>query len=171
MINRTTELAIRALLVVYLEGGDAPRTPRRLAEQLGCSVTYLQKTLNLLVKGGILRSVKGAHGGILPAWKAEEVTLREVVEACQGLLVGDHCEQPSGPDACSFHRAALQIHESLVEVLESWTLADLVKAPVSPTSCDERRRKGLPACRMVFAGCEAFVPLRQRKAGPRRVTG
>src|SRR5512145_199516 len=163
MINGTTELALRALLVVYLEEGDAPRTPRQLADRLGCSITYLQKTLNLLVKAGILRSVRGARGGILPVWGPADVNLREVIEACQGMLVGDHCDLPAGPDACSFHRAALEIHEALAGVLERWTLARLLECPVSPTSCDARNRKGLPLCRMVFKGCDEVVKLKHGK--------
>lgn len=156
MITRTSELALRALVVLALEGGDEPVSPRRLAERLDCSPSYLAKVLGMLVKAGLLRSFRGAKGGVLPARPAESVTLRDVVEACQGLLVANYCREIDLSDVpvCAFHRAMDDVHRATVEALARWTLADLLEQPTPG-----RKPPGDgPPCKMRFEGWERYVP-------------
>ncbi len=154
MLTQTTELAIRALLVIALEGDEAPWTPKRLAERLTCSETYLGKTLGLLVKAGVLSSVRGARGGVRLAQRPESISLLTLVEACQGVIVGSYCTQVDDlPGTCSFHVAMHEVRQALLRTLSKWSLADLIKRPLR---CGVEG-DGLGTCRMLFVGGERFA--------------
>lgn len=150
MLTGTTELAIRALILLGLRGGDKPVSPRRLAATLGCSPTYLSKTLGHLVRSGVLRSVRGARGGVIIARNPSQITLLEIVENCQGTILGDYCEGV-GPGetalSCRFHRVMAELHDHVVRNLASCTLAELLACP-APIF---RRRQGkVSKCRMAL---------------------
>jgi len=152
MLTQTTELAVRALVVLALkESGYRPLAPRQVAEWIGCSPTYLSKVMGHLAKGGVLRSVRGAHGGVTLAKDPGDITLLEIVEACQGLLVGNYCRAIGDDDGpvCGFHNAMLEIHRAMLGVLRRWTLADLARHPV-PTG----ELAGNVHCRMRVEGLD-----------------
>jgi Rrf2 family protein len=154
MLTQTSELSLRALLVLALGEFDAPVSPRELAGRLRCSPTYLAKTLGLLTRAGILHSVRGAHGGVLLARSPESIELLDVVEACQGFLVANYCRSLDAfpGQTCAFHRAMKEIHETSVAMLRRWTLADLVADPL------RRGPDGQPSgCKMDFEGGEGFI--------------
>jgi Rrf2 family protein len=130
MINKTTLTAIRALVFVAHNAKAGTLPPRRIAEALDESPTYMAKVTRTLVKAGILRAGKGVKGGVWLGRPANEITLRSIFEACQGSLVGDYCRTDCDPTMiCSFHRAAAELHEAILGVLSRWTLAQLSRKP------------------------------------------
>ncbi len=148
MITATTELAIRWLVYLAVTGDEHPTSPRRGAGALRCSPSYLAKTSNLLVKAGILRSIRGIRGGVVFARRPEEVSLLEVVEACQGLLTASYCgESTHNTEVCSYHSAMKELHEATTRALAKWTIKDLLK---NPARCPE---EGPTNCRMYFEDC------------------
>jgi Rrf2 family protein len=132
MLGKTSISAVRTLLLLAQQETDSCWSPRRIAEFLGESPTYLAKVTRHMVKAGILEAEKGVKGGVRLRKLPAQITLLEVVEACQGTIVGDYCKsaRPSST-YCSFHRAAMELHQAITGVLERWTLADLLKQPVS----------------------------------------
>jgi Rrf2 family protein len=136
MLNKTSLSAIRALLFLAQQAPDSFWSPRRLAEVLGESPTYLAKVVRLLVKCGILEAERGVKGGVRLRLQPEEITLLAVVEACQGTIVGDYCRSSRPASSlCSFHLAALELHEAITGVLGRWTLAGLL---ARPAGCGEQ---------------------------------
>lgn len=129
MLSGTSLSALRTL--IYL-GQHAPVvvSPRRIAEELGESPTYLSKVTTQLVKAGVLRAEKGVKGGVQLARPAAEITMLSIVEACQGTIVGGYCRSACRPsEVCAFHQAALQLETAIGETLRHWTLAALLKKP------------------------------------------
>jgi Rrf2 family protein len=142
MITKTTFSAVRALLFMAATPGGRRVSPREVADRLGESPTYMAKVARELVKAGILRSDKGAKGGLHLDRSPSEITLREIVQACQGEIVGDYCHSPGDPgETCSYHQAALELHEGVIRVLSAWTLARLMER-----TCPA---KGHPRCVML----------------------
>jgi Rrf2 family protein len=130
MITRTTISAIRALLFVSQNRNDGFLSPRRIGEALGESPTYLAKVTRSLVKSGILRAEKGVKGGVWLARSPEQITLLAVVEACQGTILGNYCQDGCRKDlVCGYHRAAEELREGIVGVLSNWTLAQMLRKP------------------------------------------
>ncbi|MBI4557660.1 MAG: Rrf2 family transcriptional regulator [Candidatus Hydrogenedentes bacterium] len=127
MLTKTAETAI--LTVVYLaeQASDTPVKPRDIAQQLGASPTYLAKITNLLVKANVLRAQRGVRGGVSLSMPPEQIRLLDVIEACQGRILGNYCQEFAEVElTCAFHQAMSQLHLAIVGVLKRWTLADLV---------------------------------------------
>lgn len=130
MIGKTTLSALRTLLLLGQQDRQACWSPRRLAEVLGESPTYLAKVTRHLVRAGILEAEKGVKGGVRLARLPSDITLLNVVEACQGYIVGDYCRSiPNEAAFCNFHRASHELHVAITEVLDRWTLSMLIEKP------------------------------------------
>lgn len=130
MLTQTSETAIRTLLWLHLHGADRVLPPRDIALTIGASVTYMSKIARHLVRAGILTAQKGTHGGVMLSRSAASITLLEIVEACQGVILGDYCQE-AGEDVltCRYHEAMRELHEAIVSTLRKWTLADLAERP------------------------------------------
>lgn len=147
MLTRTSEMAIQVLVALALGEGDGPVSPKSLAAPLDASPTYLAKVTGALGKAGILRAIRGAQGGVQLARRPEDVTVLEIVEACQGRVLADYCDgEAEAHQVCAFHRAMSELHDAIVSTLEAWSLADLVHQP-------------RPAAEL-----EGFLPCKMRRA-------
>jgi len=127
MLTQTSETALKALIFLALYGTEEPTSPREIAEHIGASPTYMAKITRMLVKADILRSQRGALGGVHLSRDPKEITLLDVVEACQGLIIGNYCQNMKEHERphCGFHEAMLEVHQSMVGVLTKWTVSDL----------------------------------------------
>lgn len=148
MLSATSELAIRTLVFLAMAGKEVPISAPRIARALKCSPSYLAKTTAILSRAGILRSVRGARGGVLLRGRPEEITLLAVVEACQGLLVeDDRREASTGPAPFPpFRRALAELEAGAAAILSRWTLSRLVaeeseSVGPAPSKRDIRRQK------------------------------
>jgi Rrf2 family protein len=129
MINKTSLSAIGAL--IYLCRNQGRSSPRHIAAVLGESPTYLAKVLGQLVKSGILRAQKGAKGGVQLNRPPSQISLLSIVEACQGIIVGNYCDTPCSPTAaCAYNRAAVELQQAIVSVLSRWDLQQLSEIPM-----------------------------------------
>lgn len=161
MVTQTSEIAIKALIYLALHHSDEPVPPHAIAARMGCSPTYLGKTMGQLVKAGILRSQRGPQGGMSLAHEPGKITVLMIVEACQGLLIGGYCRAIGdniGP-VCAYHQAMWDVRHSMVEALERWSLADLMKAP-----CPSGALAGNTECRMAFLYDPKNGPTRTRSS-------
>lgn len=142
MLTKTSLSGIRALLYLGLQGRRQPVSPRNMAQQLGESPTYLAKVVRLLARAGILQAHRGVAGGMVLNRSPEDITLRAIVEACQGTVLGDFCsDTPDLKNACGLHQAGAELHAAIIGVLSRWTLADLLRKP-----CPNRALEGNTAC-------------------------
>ena len=132
MVNKTSISAIRALMYIARHGGSGPIPPRRIAEELSESPTYVAKVTRNLVKAGLLHVEHGVKGGVRLNRAVEDITLLNVVEACQGALVGDYCQPGCDMNkVCAYHRAAAELHDAMSAVLSRWSIGQLLGKPVS----------------------------------------
>ena len=70
----------------------------------------------------------------------EKITLLHVVEACQGVILGDYCQKYDDLSVvCAFHKAMHELQASVMQTLEQWTIADLAEKP-SPRQRPPRPR-------------------------------
>ena len=67
-----------------IHSGDAPISLVQVANRQKISLNYLEQVFGTLRKAGIVNSIKGAGGGYKLARAAEEITVREVLEALEG---------------------------------------------------------------------------------------
>lgn len=144
MLTQTAELGIQLMLYLALRPGTAPVPPRVMAEQAGASPTYAAKVTGQLVKAGLLRAQRGAHGGVVLAREPAKINLLEIVEACQGVILGDYCQPYEDLSAtCAYHQAMAELHAALTSVLTSWTLAMIAVRP-----CPHEALRPLVKCKL-----------------------
>lgn len=144
LLTQTFESAVRELM--FLAGGAAgkPFAHKHIAAQLGESPTYMAKVTSLLVKANILRSHRGATGGVTLNRPPDAITLLSVLEACQGSLVGDYCQETNDLSAvCTYHLMGVELHAAVTEILSRWTLGKLMERPLPLPNV-----KGQVACRL-----------------------
>jgi Rrf2 family iron-sulfur cluster assembly transcriptional regulator len=130
MLSGSAQYALRA--VAYLAGHDAAKPVRavELAEAVDVPANYMGKILHRLVRAGILKSVRGMHGGFELAIPADQLSLRVIVsqfdhrgEGRKCLLGRDEC---SDDDPCPTHERWGQVSQKIDEFFGTTTVADLI---------------------------------------------
>ena len=142
MLTQTSVTAVR--LLMQLEQGAAGEVAslRLIAEALAESPTYLVKIARHLVRAGILRAQRGQAGGVTLNRAPKEITLLAIVEACQGAIHGNFCQDLSDlSKSCALHQAGAELHQVIIKVLSGWTLADFCRHP-----CPAGKLRGTTRC-------------------------
>ncbi len=85
-LTRAASYAIHALVHMANQAGDQPLASHRTARERGLPEQFLLRSLKLLVSRGILKSIKGPHGGYRLAKAPKDITLLEIVEAVDGPI-------------------------------------------------------------------------------------
>ena len=83
-ISTKGRYGLRALVDMAANSKDGPISLIQTAQRQDISLNYLEQVFGVLRKSGIVLSVKGAGGGYKLARSAEEITVREVLEALEG---------------------------------------------------------------------------------------
>lgn len=136
---------LRALLDLALHQGEGLVPLRDIARRQEISLPYLQHLIAPLIAAGLVKSTRGARGGVLLVKPPSEVKLSEVVQALEGSIAPVECVD--NPALC--HRSALcvsrdvwsRMKEAMIQVLDSTTLQDLV---------DWQRHKGQAGTGMYY---------------------
>ena len=128
-ISGTSQYAIRAVVYIATNGVDAPVRVAPMAAALKMPRNYLSKTLHLLVRAGVLRSMRGPQGGFQLAVAAPRLTLARVT-APFDEAGARHCilgrPQCGGQHPCAAHQHWTSLSESLQDFFRTTTIADLV---------------------------------------------
>ncbi len=108
-ISRQADYAIRAILdLAQVPQGELAQT-REIARRQEIPEKYLPTIVRTLARAGLLRTMRGSHGGISLSRPPNEITLRQVVEAIDGPVLLNRClirpgECTVGEDGyCSLH--------------------------------------------------------------------
>ena len=121
----------RALLDLALHQDEKPVLLKDIAEREQISVRYLEHVITPLIAGGIVRTTRGAKGGVSLARPPEEIRLSEIMQLLEGSLAPVECV--SRPGICSRSKSCVtrDIWEELTQamdgILRSTTLQDLVE--------------------------------------------
>jgi FeS assembly SUF system regulator len=71
--------------------GGVRTSATELSSETGIALPTVQKLVSILSKGGLLRSVRGAGGGIQLARPAAAITLADIIEAVEGPIALTGC--------------------------------------------------------------------------------
>jgi Rrf2 family protein len=131
----------RALLDLAIHREEKPVQLKNIADRQQISPLYLEQLISPLLAAGILRSTRGAKGGIWLARSPGEVKLSEVIQLLEGSILPVECI--NDPDICphSTDCVTRQIWEEMGKamngVLESTTLQDLVEREKAKEQSDK----------------------------------
>jgi len=127
----------KALLELALHWGEEPVLLKDVAQRQQIPLPYLEHLIGPLVGAGIVKSTRGARGGVSLLKPPEEVMLSEVIQLLEGSISPAECvdnpETCSRSNLCVTHDIWDEVKEAVSKVLESITLQDLV---------ERRRQKG-----------------------------
>ena len=104
----------------------------QLAEEAGLPAPTVQKLVSRLVAAGLLRSVRGAHGGLQLARPAAAISLADIVEAVEGPIALTSCVENGSHDcaiegACSVRPHWGVVNEALRGALAGVPLSRLAQ--------------------------------------------
>lgn len=127
-ITRRCDYACRILRAAY-KSGDAYVSVSDIAEDEGIPYAFARSIQHDLVKAGLIKTVRGAHGGLVLDCDPVKVTILEVLEAIQGpvsvslcSLEPEYCEkQPE----CAYNKVWQGADRLLNGYFASITLEDL----------------------------------------------
>jgi len=121
----------RAMVHLALRQTDTPVALELLAHEECIPERYLAKIIQDLRRSGLIRSVRGAHGGYALSRAAETISLLDVWEALEGPFCPVDCvEHPQGCDRneeCLTRDVWVRMRDAMTGVLQSVTLASLAK--------------------------------------------
>jgi len=121
----------RALLELALHQGERPVLLRDIAQRQQISLQYLEHLISPLIAGGMVRSTRGARGGVSLARTPEDIRLSEVVHLLEGSVAPVKCVD--NPETCVRSELCVtrdvwgEMKQAIDGVLESTTLKDLVE--------------------------------------------
>jgi len=131
----------RALLDLAIHRGERPILLRDIARRQQVSTQYLEHLITPLLAAGLIRSTRGARGGINLVKDPEEIKLSEVVQLLEGSIAPTDCvnDPNSCPrsSACATRDIWEEVKKAMNGVLESTTLQDLVKRQNEKEQSDE----------------------------------
>jgi Rrf2 family protein len=129
-ITRQTEYAIRGLQELARRNEDAPVQLKVLAGSCEVSEAFLAKIFQMLAQAGVVKSHRGVKGGFSLGRPADEITLREIVEICEGGIALNHCLRKVDPcqdvDTCAVANVWREAQDALSGALEKTSLADVI---------------------------------------------
>jgi Rrf2 family protein len=121
----------RALLDVALHQEDSPVQLKVIAQRQQIPLHYLEHIITPLIAAGLLRSTRGAYGGVSLGKPPQEIVLSEVIQVLEGSITPVECvDDPnvcSRADICVTRDVWTDVKKAMVGVLESVTLQDLVE--------------------------------------------
>jgi len=132
-LSLRSEYALRALLVLGLNYDQPLLRIRTIAEEQNIPKRFLEQILNELKSAGFVQSKRGVSGGYRLARRPEQITLAAVMRHIEGALAPVSCvsqryyEKCSCPDElrCAIRSVMKEIHETVVQIAERATIADL----------------------------------------------
>ena len=129
-ISTRTRYGMRAILELALAYKIGPLQIRVIAERQNISNKYLEQLVGIMRSAGLVRSIRGPHGGYVLARGPEEIKLSEIFRILEGPVLTVECVEhedvcPSHAD-CVTRKLWIQVNEAMLSVLENKTLHDLV---------------------------------------------
>jgi Rrf2 family protein len=137
--------ATRAMLDLAINQGEEPVLLKDIAQRQQISLSYLEHLVTPLITGGLIRSTRGAKGGVSLAKSPVEIKLSEIIQLLEGSLAPVECV--NNPKLCSRSELCVardvwaELKEAMNGVLEATTLQDLV---------ERQKVKGEPAKAMYY---------------------
>jgi len=121
----------RILLELSLHWGEGPVLLKEIAQRQQIPLSYLQQLIGPLVKAGIIKTTRGARGGISLLKPPKEVILSEVIKLLEGSIAPVACvdnpELYPRSDTCVTHDIWAEVKRAMYGVLESTSFEDLVE--------------------------------------------
>ena len=128
-LTRQSSYAIRTLVYCAVNDPELSRVAD-IAKAHAISELFLFKLIKPLVENGLIRTVRGRHGGIRLGRPAAEITLLDTIQLTEENFAMAECFEDGDvtcplSNACDLNAALREALGAFFGVLESYTIADL----------------------------------------------
>jgi len=103
--------------------GEGPTSLKSIAERNQLSEHYLEQLVAPLRNAGLVKSIRGAYGGYVLSKDPETITSGDIIRILEGPISPVDFTEEDDP---AKRQLWLRIRDSIAEVLDSTTLADLI---------------------------------------------
>lgn len=130
-LSTRSRYALEGMLYLAVYGEGRPVPVKEISRETGISTAYLEQIFFLLKKAGLTATVRGSHGGFVPARPLQEITAGMIVRTIDGEISPVNCV--SNPEECAPDRMAdcptrplwVKAAEAISGTLDALTLKDL----------------------------------------------
>ena len=119
-LSSMADYAVVTMTAAARHCGHARISAQQLADETGLPAPTVQKLVSKLSAARLLRSVRGAHGGLMLARPAAAISLADIIEAVEGPIAMAACSEKLRKD---FGRHDCSL-ESACSVRPHWPLVD-----------------------------------------------
>lgn len=119
-----TELALHSK-------GENLESLKNIAERRNLSEKYLERIVKSLKESGIVKSVRGAHGGYSLRNNPQNISVFDVLTAVEGKLAPVHCLTKKSDcgidcDLCPTRNTWQRMWHIITDTVEDITIADII---------------------------------------------
>lgn len=123
---------LRAMVDIAQSQDEGPVAIHNIAQRQDLSNRYLEQLLIPLKQAGLVKSIRGSQGGYVLGRAAGSITVGDVIRVLEGPIAPVDCVNEMNPDDCNradycvTKKIWSRLRDSIVEVLDSYTLEDLM---------------------------------------------
>jgi Rrf2 family transcriptional regulator, iron-sulfur cluster assembly transcription factor len=123
------DYSVKAMLDLSLQPGFGPAAVSAIAARQHLPMPYLEKLLIELRRAGLVKSIRGAHGGYKLAKKPTQISLSDILVAVgESLVAASPASSTADPNLAADWVTLMvwrRLNEKLQAALASISLADL----------------------------------------------
>ncbi len=124
-LSSMADYAVVTMSAAARHCGAARVSSAQLALETGLPVPTVQKLVSALTAAGLLRSVRGAGGGLTLARPAAAITLADIVEAIEGPITLTACVDHGKHDCALESACTVRPHWGAVNAAMRGALAEV----------------------------------------------
>ena len=132
-VSTRGEYGVRAMVALAHHFGEGSMSITEIAKVSSVPAAYLEQLIAPLRRAGLVESKRGAHGGYVLARSPELVKIGEIYRVMEGPVAPMDCVSEDNDaqicpliEGCETRPVWLKVRDSIVEALDSTTLADLI---------------------------------------------
>lgn len=130
-LSRESEYGIQGLIHLAQQPAGTVMQLAAIAEAQALPQSFLAKIFQKFTQYGLVRSFRGATRGYTLGRPADEITLKEVLEAIEGPGLFERCifwsNRCAEENPCVLHEGWKQIKPTLTAMMEETTVQDLMR--------------------------------------------
>jgi Rrf2 family protein len=136
MLSKKTRYAIKALVVLGKNFGQAPMQISKIASEEHIPKKFLEQILLDLRNAGLLYSKKGAGGGYGLVKDPNEIFVVQVLRLtggpvallpCVSLNFYQKCDECSNEATCGVRDVFLEVRNATLKILSETSIADIIR--------------------------------------------
>lgn len=129
-VTSGSDYGIRGVIYLALRAKKDAVLISEIASAHDIPESYLAKIFQGLTRQGILRSARGVGGGFTLARRPDQITILDVVSACEGPVLVSKCLSKKGDcdkkPICGLCEVWERLQDKVISVLRETTVQDVV---------------------------------------------